>query len=113
MKLHPIVFGVLALAIFLGTILTAQANGIWSVSGKVSSSGEKVTPTGADPDEIKGWMTIGDIATAYGFSMDELGRQFTLPPDFDPSKQIKEMESEEFSPGSLKEWLQERISQAP
>jgi hypothetical protein len=110
MKVNPFVFGVLAVAIFLGTIMVAQANGIWSVSGKVDGAGGKVTATGANPDEIKGWMTIGELATAYGFSMDELAEKFNLPPDVDQSKQIKEMESEEFSPGYLKEWLKERAA---
>jgi hypothetical protein len=113
MKINPIVFGVLAIAIFLGTIFTAQAAGIWSVSGKTDGAGGKVSATGADPEEIKGWMTIGEIATAYGVSMEEISQQFNLPPDVDPARQIKEMESEEFSPGELKEWLKERMGLAP
>ena len=108
MRLNPIVFGILALAIFMGTIVTAQATGNWSISGKVTSAGEKIAATGTNPDEIKGWMTLGEITRAYGITMEDLSKQFALPADTDPKKQIKELESEKFSPENLRAWLRER-----
>lgn len=110
MKFNPYIFGLLALVIFMGTILTAQATGNWSISGKVSTTGEKIVATGANPDEIKGWMTLGDVNKAYGLTMEDLGKQFGLPPDTDPKKQIKDVESETFSPEALKTWLKERTA---
>ena len=110
MKVNPFLFGAMALAIFLGTIITAQATGIWSVSGKVTAAGEKVVATGADPDEIKGWMTLREVADAYGVPVEEVLMAFELPADTDPSKQIKEMESERFSPANLRAWLRERMA---
>lgn len=111
MKLNPIVFGVLALAIFMGTVLAAQATGNWSVSGKATAEGEKITATGANPDEIKGWMTLEEINKAYGLSMADLSREFALPADTDPKKQVKEFESETFSPEILRSWLKARQNQ--
>lgn len=110
MKLNPIVFGVLALAIFMGTIMTAQATGNWSISGKVTSSGEKVAATGANPDEIKGWMTLGEISAAYKIPVEEIVKEFALPADTDGKKQVKELESEKFSTTKLKDWLKQRMA---
>lgn len=106
--MHPMMFGVLALAIFVGTIATAQATGNWSVSGKLTSTGEKVAATGTNPDEIKGWMTLEEVATAYRVPLEEMLRAFELPMDTNPKKQIKEMESDSFSPANLREWLKAR-----
>lgn len=110
MRLNPFVFGVLALAVFMGTIFTAQAAGTWSISGKATSDGEKIVATGTNPDEIKGWMTVGEVAEAYGLTMEDLEREFQLPADTDPAKQIKEFESETFSPEILRTWLKERMA---
>ena len=110
MRINPFVFGVIALAIFLGSIATAQANGVWSVSGKVTSTGEQVAATGTNPDEVKGWMTLSDVSQAYQIPTGEILTEFDLPADTDPAKQIKELESEKFSPANLRDWLKTRIS---
>lgn len=111
MRVNPFVFGVLVLAIFMGPILTAQATGNWSISGKVTTTGEKITATGANPDEIKGWMTLEEVAAAYNLTVEDLAQQFGIPADTDPKKQIKELESESFSPENLRAWLKERTGQ--
>jgi len=114
MSLKPTIFGFLALAIFLGTIATAQTAGLWSTSGKVTTSGEKVAPTGASVEEIKGWMTLGDIAKAYNVSVAEIAQTFALPAEqATPDKPLKELESETFSVTNLRQWLAERQAQAP
>lgn len=110
MRINPFVFGVLALAIFMGTILTAQANGFWSISGKATASGEKIVATGTNPDEIKGWMTLGEISQAYGVTMGELASKFGIPADTQPTTQVKELESDTFSPELLRAWLKERMA---
>ncbi len=110
MRLNSYLFGVLALAIFLGTIFTAQASDMWAISGKATAAGEKIVATGMNPDEIKGWMTLEEITKAYGLTMDELAREFKLPADTDPKKQVKEFESETFSPEILRAWLTKRIA---
>ena len=111
MRLNPFVFGFLVLAVFMGTILTAQAIGQWSVSGKITSEGEKVAATGANPDEIKGWMTLGEVSDAYKVSVKEIVEEFELPSGTDGAKQIKELESEKFSTTKFREWLKTRTGQ--
>jgi hypothetical protein len=105
MKLNPYLFGVLVLAIFLGTIWSAQAGGFWSVSGKVDAQGQRVAPTGADPEEIKGWMTLQDVVTAYNVPLADIVAEFKLPADTPASTPVKELESEEFSVSTLRAWL--------
>lgn len=108
MKVNPFIYGILILVLFFGAIGGAKATGFWSVSGKLDSSGEKLAPTGTNPDEIKGWMTLDDIATAYQIPLAELLAEFSLPADTPGSSQIKSLESDTFSPDALRTWLKER-----
>lgn len=108
MRVNPFVYGLLALAIFLGVIQGAQAAGIWSVSGKASASGGKIVPTGANVEEIKGWMTLGDIATAYNVPIEEIIKAFDLPASTGASTQVKSLEGGAFSVNELRTWLAAR-----
>ena len=108
MRLNPYVYGVLVLALFLGSIGAAQAAGWWSTSGKVTTGGERVTPTGANVDEIKGWMTLGDVAKAYGVTVEAIVAEFQLPADTPSTTQIKNLESSKFSVTALRDWLMRR-----
>jgi hypothetical protein len=98
------------LAVFPGTIAAAQAGGVWSVSGKLSPWGAPVTISGTNPDEIKGWMSLGSVAGSYGIAYAELLAQFDLPADTAPTTPIKELESETFWPDLLRTWLTERMT---
>ncbi|MEJ5199236.1 MAG: hypothetical protein WHX53_09960 [Anaerolineae bacterium] len=111
MKVNPFVYGALILVLFFGVIGGAKAAGVWSVSGKLTSSGEKVLPTGTNPDEIKGWMTLNDVAKAYNVSVAEILAHFNLPADTPGSAQIKSLESDTFSTSNLRTWLKERLGQ--
>jgi len=108
MRINPYVYGLLALVVFLGVIFGAQAAGFWSVSGKVSASGEKVAPTGASVEEIKGWMTLGDVAKAYNVPLDEIVKAFNLPSTVSPNTAVKDLESVTFSVTGLRSWLAAR-----
>ena len=111
MRLNPYVYGLAILVIFLGTVFTAQAAGFWSISGKVTASGEKISATGANPDEIKGWMTVGEVADAYKVEQKELLAAFGLPGDTPATAALKDMESETFSVTKLRDWLKQRQTQ--
>ncbi len=108
MRINPIIFGVLVIAIFMGTILGFQAAGIWSVSGKVTSGGEAVQPSTADLNSIKGWMTLDQIATTYNVPLADLLTQFELPADTPATTAIKDLETDLFSVTNLRTWLQAR-----
>jgi hypothetical protein len=110
MRINPIVFGILVLTVFFGTILGFQAAGVWSVSGKVSTSGDSVQPSADDVNSIKGWMTLEQITTTYNVPLAELLQQFELPADTAPTTAIKDLESDLFSVTNLRTWLQTRKS---
>ena len=111
MKVNPFIYGVLILVIFFGVIGGAKAAGVWSVSGKLTSSGEKAAPTGANVDEIKGWMTLDDVSTAYKVPVAEILAAFNLPADTPGTAQIKSLESDTFSTTDLRTWLKARLGQ--
>jgi hypothetical protein len=45
--------------------------------------------------------------------VEDLSREFGLPADTDPKKQVKEFESETFSPEILRTWLKKRLGIVP
>lgn len=111
MKVNPVIYGIIVLVLFFGVIGGAKAAGVWSVSGKLTSSGEKVAPTGANADEIKGWMTLADVSAAYKVPAAEILAAFDLPADTPATTQIKSLESDSFSTANLRTWLKARLGQ--
>jgi hypothetical protein len=108
MRVNSYVYGFLAVALFVAVIFGAKAMGVWSTSGKVTATGEKITATGANVEEIKGWMTIGEIAKAYNVPLSEIAAAFDLPADVAPEKAVKDLESAKFSVSGLRTWLSAR-----
>lgn len=108
MKINPFVYGVLVLAVFMGVILGFQGAGIWSTSGKTNASGERIQPSAADVNTIKGWMTIGDVSTTFNVPLADIISAFNLPADTSASTALKDLESDTFSIPTLRTWLQER-----
>jgi hypothetical protein len=111
MKVNPFVYGLLIVVLFFGVLGAAKAVGVWSLSGKLDASGEKIQPTGASVDEIKGWMTLDEVATAYTVPLAEILAAFELPVDTPGATQLKSLESELFSVSNLRTWLEARPSQ--
>lgn len=108
MKINPFIYGVFVLVLFFGTILGFRAAGIWSISGKVTASGEQVLPSATDVETIKGWMTLDQITTVYAVSLTELLSQFNLPTDTPASTPIKDLESDTFEVTAMRDWLHSR-----
>jgi hypothetical protein len=109
MRINPILYGVLVLVVFFGVILGFQSAGIWSVSGKVDASGKAILPSAANVETIKGWMTLGQIATVYNVSVEEMIQQFGLPADATAETPLKDLESETFEVTDLRDWLLSRM----
>ncbi len=109
MRINPFIFGIAVIVIFLGVILSFQAAGIWSVSGKVTSGGQAVQPSAEDVNTIKGWMTLEQISTVYNVPLADILAQFSLPADTPASTAIKDLESDTFSAEDLRAWLESRM----
>ena len=107
MRINPFLFGVIVLAVFMGTIYGFQAAGVWSTSGKVTASGEKVEPSAADVNTIKGWMTLELVSTTFGIPVTEILSAFDLPVDTPASTPLKDLESEVFDITVLRTWITE------
>jgi hypothetical protein len=76
---------------------------------------EQVDPTGSDPQEIKGWMTIQAVLDSYPVTKAALYKKFTIPADTPTSVELREVM--ENTPGStleipaLRTWLGEQGTQ--
>jgi hypothetical protein len=113
MRINPFIYGIFVLTIFLGVIYGFQTAGLWSVSGKLTASGEAVQPLAEDVSSIKGWMTLDQILSVYNVPLDELVAQFGLPADTPASAALKDLESDSFSVTDLRDWLSARTQQLP
>lgn len=104
---NPYLYGLLVLALFLGTVQVARVMNFWSTSGKVTGAGEKIQPTGTNPAEIKGWMTINDVLTAYKVPQAEFYAGLNLPADLPLTTQMKDIEKKVpgFSVDAVRTWL--------
>ena len=113
MKINPIVYGLLVVIVFLGIIVGFQQVGVWSTSGKVSASGERIQPSAADVNSIKGWMTLEQVSTTYNIPVADILSAFDLPADTPGSTALKDLESAAFDIPSLRTWLQEHGQAKP
>jgi hypothetical protein len=107
MKINPFVYGVIVVLVFLGIIAGFQQAGVWSTSGKVGSSGERVQPSAADVNTIKGWMTLEQVSATYNIPVADILSAFSLPVDTPGSTALKNLESDSFDIPGLRTWLQE------
>jgi hypothetical protein len=112
-RIPPVAYGLLVIAIFAGVIGLGMASGTFQTTGRTTGGGEQVTLTGASVTEIKGWMAIGDVATAWSVTLPEILAAFDLPPDTSPATALKDLESDRFSVTALRDWLEARAGQAP
>jgi hypothetical protein len=129
MRVKPIVFGALVIAIFFGTIGASMVAGAWQSTGRSSMTGAGGgegpgsggasgsqpgtgngigSGDGAGAASVKGWMAIGDVADAAGVDVAEILAAFDLPADMQPSTPLKDLESDAFSVAALRTWLAER-----
>lgn len=113
MRINPLIYGGLVLAVFFSVILGFQAAGAWSVSGMVTANGEAVQPSADNIDSIKGWMTLEQVTHTFNVPLAELLKQFELPANTPPTTALKDLESPLFSVTNLKSWLQEREQATP
>lgn len=112
-RIAPVAYGILVIAVFASVIAVGMASDSFLTTGRTTAGGERVAPQGVSVTEIKGWMTLGDVATAWGVPLAEIVSAFGLPADTTPATALKDIESDQFSVTALRDWLAVRTGQAP
>ena len=109
-KVNIFVYMLIGLFLFIGSCQVAHLAGLWYTSGKVSVTGETIKATGANPAEIRGFMTIQEVLTAYNVTWEEFYKKFNLPKDTELTSPLNTLEkkSADFSVTKLRDWLIER-----
>lgn len=98
-------YALLVVVVFSGVIGASAAAGAWQTSGRTTAGGQAVTLQGASTTEIKGWMTVGDVAAAFDVPLAEILAAFELPADTPPGTALKDLESDLFSVTALRDWI--------
>ena len=104
-RILPAAYGLLVIAVFAGVIGIGMASGTFQTTGRTTAGGGRVAPQGETVTEIKGWMAIGDVASAWNVPLPEILAAFDLPADTPPATALKDLESEMFSVSALRDWL--------
>jgi len=89
-RVNKYVMPVLAVVALLGSVLVAQAAGVWQTSGR----GEVMLDESGQPDPagIKGWMTLTGVSESYGVPLDVLYTMIGASPDLPADTEMKELE---------------------
>ena len=104
-RIPPVAYGLLVVAVFAGVIGIGMASGTFQTTGRTTAGGERVAPQGETVTEIKGWMAVGDVASAWNVPLPEILAAFGLPADTPPATPLKDLESDLFSVPALRDWL--------
>jgi hypothetical protein len=87
MSVNRLLMPIMVIAVLLGTVFGSQFFGIWSISGRTSvDMGELV------PEDIKGWMTLQQVADGLGLSIEEVYQAGGIPADVSPDSALKDLE---------------------
>lgn len=88
MSVNKYVVPLLAIVLFLGTVGIAQATGNWIVSGKQMVDPGNLT-AGTD---IRGWMSLQQVADGMGMDVAQLYTLLGLPAGITPDTALKDLE---------------------
>jgi hypothetical protein len=88
MSVNKYFLPILIVAALLGSVLIAQLSGQWTVSGKVEIQPGSLT----DPEDIKGWMTLNQVAEGFAIPLDDLYARLALPADLPAGTALKDLE---------------------
>ncbi len=87
MRVNPLLVPILFIAVLLGTVSIAQSAGLWSTSGRATVILEQLTP-----EDVKGWMTLQQVAEGFGLSQAELYALINIPSDVPADTALKDVE---------------------
>jgi hypothetical protein len=87
MSVNRLLMPIIAITVLLGTVFGSQILGLWSISGRTSVNMGELAP-----EDIKGWMTLQQVADGLGLSIDEVYQAGGIPADVSPDSALKDLE---------------------
>ena len=111
MRVNKWLLPILALVLLLGTVGIAQAAGWWVVSGREMVDLAQLT----SGDDVKGWMTLQQVAEGTGIKTADLVTKLGLPADLPPATVLKDIEGivEGFEITAVRAVVDEALGLAP
>jgi len=88
MRVNKYLLPILMAVALLGSVGIAQATGAWEVSGKQEISVGGLTSS----EDVRGWMTLQQVADGFGLKVDDLYTMLSLPADLPAETALKELE---------------------
>ncbi len=97
---------------FSSVIVVGQTFGYWIDKQGVDGASQAISVSAATmrPEEIKGWMKVGETAAVFGVPIEEVYAQFHIPAGSSPELTFKEMGgvTPGFSAEEFRAWLAKR-----
>lgn len=87
MSINRLWMPIVVITVLLGTVLGSQLLGVWSISGRTSVDMGKLAP-----EDIKGWMTLQQVADGLGLSIEEVYQAGSIPAEVSPDSALKDLE---------------------
>ncbi|MFN8466989.1 MAG: hypothetical protein U0X20_15655 [Caldilineaceae bacterium] len=111
MRVNKWLVPILALVLILGTVGIAQATGLWVVSGREMVDLAQLK----SGDEVKGWMTLQQVADGMGMETAVLVAKLGLPAELPPETVLKDIEGivEGFEITAVRTVVDEALGLAP
>lgn len=106
MKINPFLAPAIVIVVLIGSVLSAQALGAWSTSGRTAVNLQQLAPA-----DIKGWMTLQQVMDGLNLTQTELYTLANVPPDVPTSTALKDLES--LVPGFEVSTLREALAATP
>ena len=102
MSVNRYLMPVIVIAALLGIVVIAHVFGLWSTSGRTSVDLERLSAA-----DIKGWMTLQQVADGLGIPVNEVYTAGGIPADVPPDTALKNLEGlvEGFETSLLREAL--------
>ena len=88
MQLKPRTAAIIILGLFWGIIGLSMVTGTWQTKAAIEEVVVK------SPSDIKGWMTLTDVAGYFKMPVPELVKALGLPADVDPKQALKDIAEE-------------------
>ncbi len=87
MRVNRLLMPIIFIVVFGGTILLAQAAGLWTVSGRTTVDLDTLTAA-----DLKGWMTLQQVIDGIGISKQDLYALVNIPDDIPTTMALKDLE---------------------